>query len=282
VSTGVVCFPFDLFGSAGTSQGATLLADAVREMLTDTRRETRPCRGRAYDGQVRVREVAFDEPTDYTRWLERGRQAVRQAWTRGEFLVWLSGNHLGVMPVYEELGGTPGGLVVQLDAHLDLYHLRDIAPRPTHGNFLRHLSGPPPAIINVGHRDLFLPADEWRPYYHSVYPSDHVAADPSGVDRGLRKAAKAAARVVLDLDCDALDPSCFPAVSHPMPFGLPAQTLLALTEAVWSDRLAGVCISEFDPGRDRDDRALSLLVWWLEWLFLKKYERPARSRPAAE
>ena len=39
VKTAVIFFPFDLFGSSGTADGVRLLADEMREMLADNRRE---------------------------------------------------------------------------------------------------------------------------------------------------------------------------------------------------------------------------------------------------
>jgi len=42
-----VVFPFDLFGSAGAAAGAELLADELREILADNRRETVTTRARA-------------------------------------------------------------------------------------------------------------------------------------------------------------------------------------------------------------------------------------------
>jgi hypothetical protein len=36
--------------------------------------------------------------------------------------------------------------------------------------------------------------------------------------------------------------------------------------------VAAVALSEFDPGRDREDRSLSTLVWLLEYLLLKRHE----------
>jgi hypothetical protein len=36
--------------------------------------------------------------------------------------------------------------------------------------------------------------------------------------------------------------------------------------------VAGLLVSEFDPGRDRDDRGLSTLVWLLEYLLLRRHE----------
>src|SRR5438477_195308 len=47
VRTKAVVFPFDLFGSGGTGTGAQLLGDALREMIDDTKKETKPVRQKA-------------------------------------------------------------------------------------------------------------------------------------------------------------------------------------------------------------------------------------------
>ena len=85
-------------------------------------------------------------------------------------------------------------------------------------------------------------------------------------------AAGDAKQVFFDIDCDVLDPSCFPAVSHPLPLGMSLHDLVRLLDVVWSDRLAGVAISEFDPARDQNDRCLSCLAWLLEYLLLRRDE----------
>src|SRR3954447_674092 len=111
-TTALVC-PFALFGSPGAAQGAELLADALREMLDDNRREQRPTRSRAYQPHVRVKELPFAELPDYAAWRDRARKAARQALKAGDFLLWVGGNHLSVLPVYEELGTATDTLVVQ-------------------------------------------------------------------------------------------------------------------------------------------------------------------------
>src|SRR5438128_2299681 len=103
MKTTAVFFPFDLFGSAGAGTGVELLADAFREILADNKSEQVPTRARAYEGQVRVREFTFPTLPAYEEWRTKARQAVRQAWRRGDFLLWITGNHLGVLPVYDEL-----------------------------------------------------------------------------------------------------------------------------------------------------------------------------------
>src|SRR2546430_7279849 len=115
--TAAVFFPFDLFGSGGTAAGAELLADAFREMLDDNKRERVPTRARAYAGKIRVEECSFPTPESYQQWRERGRKAARRALHRGDFLLWVAGNHLGVLPVYDELSSKKNTLVVQFDAH---------------------------------------------------------------------------------------------------------------------------------------------------------------------
>jgi agmatinase len=267
----VTVFPFDQFGGAGTGAGAQLLGDAVREILDDTERETRPCRADCLRGQVEVRECAFDTMAKLKDWRKTGRQAARRALKSGRFLVWLGGNHLSVLPALEELGRD--ALVVQFDAHLDVYAFHDNTKELSHGNFLKHFEAPRPRLVNVGHRDLFLAPGEVAETFEAVYSSVDVAADPDEVAAELRAKADGAERVWIDLDCDALDLAAMPAVQEPLPFGLAPAALLKLLGAVWSERVAGLSVSEFDPGRDARDTGLNLLGWLLEWVLLKVGEQ---------
>jgi agmatinase len=271
MKTTVIVCPLALFGSPGTQQGAELLADALREMLDDVRKEKRPTRGRAYLKHVRIEELDFGTIRDVAAWRERAAEAVRRAIKAGDFLVWLGGNHLSVLPVYEELAAIGDSLVVQFDAHLDIYNLSGVTETLSHGNFLRHAERLP-QIVNVGHRDLFLPSKAIREYYMEAFAAPDVAIDPGPVVQALREAAENTGRVFIDIDCDAFDPAYFPALADPLPFGLSPAIVLRLIEAVWSDRVCGVAVSEFDPGRDWNDRSLSTLVWLLEYLLLRKYE----------
>jgi arginase family enzyme len=267
----VVVFPFDLFGSAGTGAGAKLLGDAVHEILEDTDRETRPCRADVLRGNVKVKEFGFDALADVTEWRKRGRQVARQALKSGEFVLWLGGNHLAALPVLEELGAET--LVVQFDAHLDVYAFHDTTEELSHGNYLTRFEAPRPRLVNVGHRDLFLTPEEIGSTFEAVYPAWDVAADLSRVSTDLKTRAAAARRVWIDLDCDAFDPSVVPAVAEPVPFGLLPPPFLALLECVWTRNVIGMSVSEFDPGRDTRDRSLNLLGWLIEYVLLKAATR---------
>lgn len=268
-----VIFPFDLFGSAGAAAGASLIGDELREVLADNRRETVPTRADAYADRLRLRELTFETLDDLSSWRRRGRAAVRQAHDRGDFLLWVAGNHLGVLPLYDELAGSGDDtLVVQLDAHLDIHHFADCTRELSHGNFLLHCAGPLPPVVNVGHRDLLLPADHIASHYRAVVSAEQLALDPARVLRELRARRRAARRVYLDIDCDVFDPAWFPGVAEPVPFGLTPHQALAVIDAVWGDGLAGIAISEFHPGRDRDDRSLAAVIWLLERLLLRRFE----------
>ena len=265
-----IVFPFDLFGSAGTGAGAELLGDAVRELLADARRETRPARSDCFRDHVRVKEFPFETAAQVADWRKTARQAVRSALKAGDRVLWLAGNHLAVLPVYEELG--PDTLVIQFDAHLDLYNLADCTTELSHGNFLLHAEAPLPAVVHVGSRDLFLPAAHVNEHFREVFTAEDVARDPDAVVRKLAKRARSAARIWIDLDCDVFDPAYFPAVQHPQPMGFAPAFILQVIAAVWSDKVVGVSVSEFDPGRDRVDQSLGTLVWFLEWCLLKWFE----------
>ncbi len=265
-----VVFPFDLFGSAGTGAGAQLLGDALREAVADTDAEDRPTRPHAYADRLRVEEHPFETLEQVRAWRETGREAARRLLAAGDFVLWLAGNHLGVLPVYEELG--PDAVVVQFDAHLDCYDLHDTVEELSHGNFLLHAAGPLPKVVNGGHRDLFLLPKDVRRAFAEVHPAEAVAAYTGKAAAAIRRRVRRADRVWIDLDADVLDPAFAPAVPQPAPFGLAPGQLLALIDAALSDKLVGVSVSEFDPGRDVRDQTLNLLGWLVERLLLKRFE----------
>lgn len=274
MKTQCICFAFDLFGSAGSAAGAHLLADELNEVLADNRRETVATRARSYTRHVRIQEIDFPDLASLTNWRERGRQLVRQVIHDDDFLVWISGNHLGVLPTYDELA-TQGDhvLIVQLDAHLDVHHFRDCASELSHGNFLLHVAGGVPPLVNVGHRDLLLPQQHVAATYLRTFSAADLLLHPTRVLTELSTLADKVERIYLDVDCDVFDPTYFPAVAQPVPFGLAPIAVLPILDAIWSDKVRGVCLSEFDPGRDDRDRSLATLVWLIEYLLLRRYEK---------
>lgn len=273
MTTRAIFFPFDLFGSPGTKAGAEMLADAFEEMLADNRREKGATRARAYAGKVRFEEIVFETVADYADWQDQARKRIGRAIEKKEFLLWVTGNHLGALPIYEALAeASAKTIVLQLDAHLDIYNLSDCAKELTHGNFLMRASGPLPPIVNLGHRELLLRREHIDKYYRATFSAVDVATDRGGVFAKLRTYFADAERVFVDLDCDAFDPAFFPAVKEPRPFGLLPDVVLQLLGEIGAERLAGLSISEFDPAADVNDRCLATLMWLLEHVLLMKYE----------
>lgn len=282
VITRAICFPFDLFGNPGAKAGAELLGDAIKELLADNRRETVPTRARAYSNKVRVGEHGFTTLDDYRDWRAAGRTLIRKSLDAGEFLFWIAGNHLGALPLYDELAGTRDDMIiVQLDAHLDIYNLSDCTTDLSHGNFLLHAANPIPRVVNVGHRELLLRPDHIAKYYDATISAVEFNRDESAALTRLSDLCSSAERVFLDLDCDFFDPAYFPATAQGRPFGLAPLAIPKLLAAIGMQRLAGFAISEFDPAREAGDRCLETLMWLIEWVLLAKYEKTVSHSPLA-
>ena len=260
---GAIIFPLDSFGSAGCGAGAQLLADVLREMIDDARAEPRPVRTHAFAERLSVTELEFPTSTEIARWRPVGREAVKVALAEFGHTLWVAGNHLGVLPVYDELG--KDDLVIVCDAHLDCYDLADTTTELSHGNFLRSVKKPRPTIVNVGSRDLFLVPKDTKPHLDRVFPAE---ADWATTLAEITALAAGAKRVWLDLDADALDPAFAPGVLGPQPMGLSPAQVWHLIAAVGPARLTGLSVSEFCPAADERDRTLGLLAWLLERLLL--------------
>ena len=263
----VIVFPFDSFGNAGTGAGAKLLGDVVREIIADTEAETRPTRQDAFRGNISVEEFDFETPAKLAAWRKTGRTAVKKALAGKDFTLWLGGNHLSVLPVYDELG--PTDVVVQFDAHLDVYSQYDVTTELSNGNFLRHIAGKGPRVVNVGHRDLFLTKKEIDRCFTATFSAHALATDSIPSMAALSSVAGSGSRIWLDIDADVFDPAVCPAVTNALPFGLSPVRFLNLFDCAWAGRVVGLSVSEFDPGRDLRETSLNLLGWFVEWVLLR-------------
>ncbi|MSR30946.1 MAG: hypothetical protein EXR99_05510 [Gemmataceae bacterium] len=274
MSTRVVVFPFDLFGGSAAGEGARLLADEIREMIRDAKSETVATRARAWAGQIRLRELPFDNLAAVAGWRSQGEKQASSLLLTQDKILWLGGNHLACLPIYDCLSGT-GVQVLQFDAHLDIHDFQDSIDTPSHGNFLLHAKQPLVEIVNVGHRDLLIEQDRINRYYQGTVSALEIARDSrQAADRVF--ALTKARDIWIDIDCDVFDPVDFPATGRPVPMGISPQFLFSLLEAIPAQRIKGVSLSEFDPARDNRDQCLALLTWLAEYLFLRWYEQPDR------
>jgi len=271
--TVVITCPFDQFGNSGTASGAQLLSDFLLELVEDSEGERHDIRAHCYRDKVRFQELAFADVDAIQTWQPTSRKMLRKALKANDRVIWLGGNHLSVLPVYEELGTRPGTVVVQFDAHLDIYTLHDVTDHPANGNFLLHADGPLPAIVNLGHRDLYLKPAEIHRHFASASSSLAVSSQFDRTITDLRQRLGQAKRVWIDIDADAFDPAAVPGVHHPLPCGLSSSDVLRLLNVIYEFPVIGLSVSEFDAGRDVRDQSLSTLGWLLEWCLLRWYER---------
>ena len=229
-------------------------------------------RANAYSESLFLQQVNFDSMEELADWRSAGGTRLKDAFRHGERVIWLGGNHLSVLPVYEELGGK-SNLVLQFDAHLDVHQMHDVNSNPANGNFLLHSKTALPTVVNLGHRDLFLPATDVKKHFAAAYSALDMTSDLNAVIADVKKRGTKAKRVWIDLDADVFDPPAMPGVHHKLPGGLTLLTVLHVLDKVWdSEKIAGISISEFDPSLDRDGIGANLLGWFLEWFLLKWYE----------
>src|SRR4051812_8496922 len=137
-------------------------------MLDDVAQESRPQRARAFRDHVTIEELPLSTLDDVNHWHEQATAAAKRALDRGDFLFWIGGNHLSVMPLYEELGRRARSLVVQADAHLDVYPPDDVIRALPNEIFVRFLDAAP-AIVNVGPRPLFLPLKQIKKHFAAAH-----------------------------------------------------------------------------------------------------------------
>jgi arginase family enzyme len=129
-----------------------------------------------------------------------------------------------------------------------------------------------PKLLNVGHRELLLLQEDIGKYYAATFPAEALSLNPEPALRRVRRESRKARRVFIDIDCDVFDAAYLPGITQPIPFGLSPPQVLRTLDAAWSPRVAGVAITEFDPGHDREDRSLATLMWLLEYLLLRRHE----------
>jgi arginase family enzyme len=271
--TRAVVFPFDSFGSPGTSAGAMAMGDALREMRADFHRETVPTRASSWAEDLKIREVAFDTPREIANFRRTGRSMARKPLANGEPLVWLSGNHLGVLPLLDLAAADTDTLVIQADAHLDIHAFGDSVETLSHGNYLRRLRWQPdglPRLIHLGHRDLLQKPDEIETFIPTAISAEEMAGDINGTRGRLAAMAAEHTKIVIDIDMDVFDEGIVPGMARPVPCGLAPLQLWHVLKALNPDRVVALALSEYDPDRDDRDRGLAVLAWFMERFLLWK------------
>jgi arginase family enzyme len=274
----VVFWPFGLFGTPGAEAGAHDLHDALLASLS----EAEDAAGSRLAAAARTAEIElrpFATLDEIAAFRELIGAAFAERRRRGELPIFVGGNHLVALPVYDALAAERGrACVVSFDAHIDAYHATLAAEDLNHGNFLLHVRGRERlSIVNVGHRDLATDERRATAALDAAWPAEAIAARPLG-DVIAEIAAHLAAfdAFLLDIDLDVLDPAALRAVGSPLPFGLAPAALLAIVLGLLSERTAGVTITEYDGRADADGAGKHLVVRLIERLLVAERERTAR------
>jgi agmatinase len=184
---------------------------------------------------------------------ERARQAAAALLERGVVPVCIGGDDSIPIPILRAFDRDGPLTVVQVDAHLDFRDEVD-GVREGYSSAMRRASEMPHVerIIQVGLRGVgsARPSDvaDARAAGGVLVAASQIRAD--GIGSALAAVASAD-RIFLSFDCDALDPSVFPAVSAQSPGGLSYADAVELLRAI-GPRLVGAAFTEFVPARDRD------------------------------
>jgi agmatinase len=186
---------------------------------------------------------------------ERIRSTVSAIVERGGVPVVLGGDDSIPIPVIDAFAGHGEYVVVQIDAHIDY---RDEVGGEKLGlsSTMRRSFEMPHVIgqIQVGQRGI-----------GSARPQDFEDAKASGVKfvsardvaaNGIQQVidlVPAGAKVIIDLDCDALDPSIVPGVIGRAPGGLTYWNVVDLLHGISAKgSIAGFTLVEFMPDSDVD------------------------------
>ena len=273
--TNVISFPFELFGRTGTAEGAEWMLDCLKEIVDDAVEEDTPARSKAYRDSVSWDEVNFTDFATAQSWRELANEVLSSSLNDNETLLWFGGNHLSVLPIYDYL--QESDLILQWDAHLDIQEFSDNLTTLNHGNFLLSRQTPCAPIINLGHRDLLLPPKKVQKHFNKAYSIMAILGKENQVLEELQPFLKKSNRIWIDIDGDVFDPTFFPGVNYPLPFGISPQIFLQFLNVIDFTKVCGISISEFNPARDRYDLSAGLLAWLLEYILIRWHESPLSS-----
>jgi agmatinase len=204
---------------------------------------------------VDLGDLEFDE-SDGPSNRERIRATTAEIVKRGGVPVVIGGDDSIPIPMIEAFAGTGEYTVVQIDAHIDY---RDevngeklgLSSTMRRAFEMPHITG----LIQVGQRGIgsARPQDfeDAKAHGAKFVSAREVAAN--GIQQVI-DLVPAGANVIVDLDCDALDPSLVPGVIGRAPGGLTYWNVVDLLHGIAGKaKLSGFNLVEFMPESDVDD-----------------------------
>lgn len=186
------------------------------------------------------------------------RDTVAEVLEDGAVPVLLGGDDSVPTPMLEALQGHGPLTILQIDAHIDWRDevdgerlgLSSTMRRASELSYVKR-------IVQVGARGIG--SARVRDYEDALHWGVHFVTGPEVARDGVQRAIDLipeGSRVVICLDCDALDPSVMPAVIAPTAGGLGyAQTLELIRGVAAKARIVAFDMTEFLPDADTDGRA---------------------------
>jgi agmatinase len=201
---------------------------------------------------VDLGDLAFDE-ADAAANRDRIRDTVRAIIDRGAVPVVIGGDDSVPIPLFQSFVGRGPVTLLQIDAHID-WRDEVMGERLGLSSTMRRASemAQIERIIQVGQRGIGSARvgdfEEARRYGARFVPAG--ALDVGGTDQVVGLVPKDQP-VIIDFDCDALDPSIMPGVIAPAPGGLTYWQALRILHGVAARApIAAFSIVEFMPERD--------------------------------
>ncbi len=182
------------------------------------------------------------EQESFAQRLERSADTVLERRAR---LLTLGGDHsISVALVRAHARHHPGIILIQIDAHPDLYEIFQ-GDRWSHACPMARIleEGLVQRLVQIGVRAM-TPEQRRVADRHGV-----EVVDPASWCDGDWLADLGTAAIYLSLDLDGLDPAFAPGVSHPEPGGLTTRQTVSLLQNL-PGTLVGADLVELNPGRD--------------------------------
>lgn len=193
-------------------------------------------------GNIRFR---YDCQSD-DQYMEFIAQAITVIANEGKKPLVLGGDHVVTLAALRGLARAGKKFqVIQLDAHHDYETIR-IGERPTHASFVSYVAAEHLAeqVLQIGVRGLAWGAPKAPEIVKSIRISE------------LRQHLLPNVDVYLTIDTDAFDPTVLPAVSYPVPEGLPFAALREVLDGLRELDLntIGADWTEYNPSYDSNNQ----------------------------
>ena len=187
--------------------------------------------------------------------IERTTREILEA---GAVPIMFGGDDSAPIPFLAAFAKQPAIVILQIDAHIDWRHERHGETMGFSSTMRRASEGEHVwRIVQAGARGLgSARASEVQ---DALNWGAHIVTSRDIHHKGVAEVLQHIPEdcdCVISLDCDALDVTLMPAVAYPTPGGLTYTQVMDLIAGVSEKaRIAGFCMVEFVPGRDKDGTA---------------------------